>query len=271
MIVTVVTPTLNARQYLSECIKSAKKNNSRIVEVEHIIVDGGSTDGTVELARQHGLRVLTGKDKGIFDAINKGSLASSGELLGFLGADDVLLDGALDAVVRAYRESGKRWVVGGIRWIDGNGTGMGGLAAPPSWMTRRMHVCLGWNPIMHMSTYLSRDLFIELGGFDIEYRDSGDYDMFARALSLAPFRRIARPVACFRQTGFNNSITNLARMRAENARICAKFGPTSQFERQLWRGVLRGWFNGRNPAWLLSKIAVHSRIRLGFQQKVHFS
>jgi glycosyltransferase involved in cell wall biosynthesis len=271
MIVTVVTPTLNALQYLGECIKSAKKNNSRIVEVEHIIVDGGSTDGTVELARQHGLRVLTGKDKGIFDAINKGSLASSGELLGFLGADDVLLDGALDAVVRAYRESGRRWVVGGIRWIDENGTGMGGLAAPPSWMTRRMHVCLGWNPIMHMSTYLSRDFFIELGGFDIDYRDSGDYDMFARALSHAPFRRLARPVACFRQTGFNNSRTNLARTRAENARICANFGPASQFERQLWRGVLKGWFNGRNPAWLLSKIAAHGRVRLGYQQKVHVS
>ena len=85
MIVTVVTPTLNGVRHLRECIESARRNKSRGIEVEHVIVDGGSTDGTVELARSYGLRVMQGKDKGIFDAINKGSFASSGELLGFFG------------------------------------------------------------------------------------------------------------------------------------------------------------------------------------------
>src|SRR5262245_15085264 len=66
MIVTVVTPTLNAIEYLAECIESVKRNNSALVEVEHVIVDGGSSDGTVELAQKNGLRILTGKDRGIF-------------------------------------------------------------------------------------------------------------------------------------------------------------------------------------------------------------
>jgi glycosyltransferase involved in cell wall biosynthesis len=74
-----------------------------------VIVDGGSTDGTVEFAQSYGLRVLQGKDSGIFDAINKGSFDSSGELLGFLGADDVMREGGLAAVVEAYRKSGRRW------------------------------------------------------------------------------------------------------------------------------------------------------------------
>jgi glycosyltransferase involved in cell wall biosynthesis len=271
MIVTVVTPTLNASRHLSECIESTKRNNSKLVEVEHIIVDGGSTDGTLELAAAHRLRVLGGKDKGIFDAINKGSRASSGELLGFLGADDVMLDGALDAVVQGYRESRKRWVVGGIRWIDENGADMGGLAAPPSWMRRRMHVCLGWNPIMHMSTYIARDFYFKLDGFNIAFRDSGDYDMFARALARAPFHRLARPVACFRKTGLNNSGTHKVRARGENALICAKFGPKSQLERQIWRALLKGWFNGRNPGWFMSKVAEHGRVWLGHQQKLYLS
>src|SRR6187549_3363851 len=116
MIVTIVTPTLNAVEYLKECIESARRNTTKDIEIEHVIVDGGSTDGTVELARSYGLRVLQGKDSGIFDAINKGSFDSSGELLGFLGADDVMLDGASSAVVQAYRKSGRRWVVGGIKW-----------------------------------------------------------------------------------------------------------------------------------------------------------
>jgi glycosyltransferase involved in cell wall biosynthesis len=271
MIVTVVTPTLNAAQYLDECLWSTKRNASRLVEVEHVVVDGGSTDATLEIAAAHGVRVLRGKDRGIFDAINKGSFNSSGELLGFLGADDVMLEGALDAVVKAYIERGRRWIVGGIRWIDENGATMGGLAAPPAWMTRRMHVCLGWNPVMHMSTYIARDFFFELGGFDIDFRDSGDYDMFARALGKAPYHRLSRPISCFRQTGRNNSATNGARTVAENALVCAKFGPRSSTERRLWRALLKVWFNGRNPAWLASKVAERGRIRLGLPQIAHFS
>ena len=173
MIVTIVTPTLNAVDYFRECIESVQASAASDIEIEHVIVDGGSTDGTVELAEACGLRIMTGKDRGIFDAINKGSFSSRGDLLGFLGADDVMLPGGIRAVVDAYRTSGCRWVVGGIHWIDERGRGLGGLSAPPAWMTPRMLTCLGWNPIMHMGTYFSREFFIELEGFDIEYRDFG--------------------------------------------------------------------------------------------------
>ena len=270
MIVTVVTPTLNGVGYLRDCIKSARRNATPEIEVEHVIVDGGSTDGTIELAQSYGLRVITGKDKGIFDAINKGSFNSSGELLGFLGADDTMLDGALEAVVRTYRESGRRWVVGGIRWIDESGRTLGELAAPPSWMSPRIHVCLGWNPIMHMATYISREFFVGLNGFDISYRDSGDYEMFARALSKAPYARLRRPVACFRRTGLNNSAVNLVRTARENAQVRDRFGPSGTFEREVWRAVLRCWFNFGSPQWLAHKVADGVRVRLRMQEKVYF-
>jgi len=270
MIVTVVTPTLNGVAYLRECIESASRNAAPGLEVEHVIVDGGSTDGTVELARSYGLRVLQGKDSGIFDAINKGSFDSSGELLGFLGADDVMLDGGLAAVVEAYRKSGRRWVVGGIRWTDTKGHGLGGLAAPPNWMTPRMLVCLGWNPIMHMGTYFSRSFFEELKGFDIAYKDAGDYEMFCRALTLAPYGRIARPIACFRRTGVNNSAVHGARTAVECERVRARYGPSSSRQRQLWRGLLKAYFNLGNPGWLVAKIADSTKTSLKLQPKSHF-
>jgi glycosyltransferase involved in cell wall biosynthesis len=270
MIVTVVTPTLNGIDYLRECIESVRKNASRNVDVEHVIVDGGSTDGTVEMAEAYGLRVLKGKDRGIFDAINKGSFASSGELLGFVGADDVMLDGALDAVVDCYQRSGRRWVVGGIRWIDERGRNLGGLAAPPSWMTPRMHVCLGWNPIMHMGTYFSRGFFVELGGFNIAYKDSGDYEMFARALSAAPYARLAQDVACFRRTGLNNSAVNHDRTQRENRTVLSNFGPATDIERLFWRYGLKLWFNLANPGWLACKLAEPARLRLRLQEKAYF-
>jgi glycosyltransferase involved in cell wall biosynthesis len=270
MIVTVVTPTLNAADFLRECIASVQRNNSSKVETEHVIVDGGSDDDTVAIAEAAGLRVLQGRDSGIFDAINKGSFAASGQLLGFLGADDVMLEGALDAVVDAYEESGRRWVVGGIRWIDSQGNDIGGLAAPPTWMTVRMHVCVGWNPIMHMATYIARDLFAELGGFDIRFRDAGDYDMFARALDREPFQPVERPLACFRRTGLNNSVRYRERARAESAEIEQRFGPVSDVERRLWNVTMRSWFNLRNPTWMISKANGRAAAAVGWRQARHF-
>lgn len=270
MIVTVVTPTLNGVGYLRQCIESVKRNHGQGYEVDHVIVDGGSTDGTVELAQSYGLRIRQGRDDGIFDAINKGSFDSKGDLLGFLGADDVMLDGALQAVTAARRKRGRRWIVGGIRWIDEKGLSLGELAAPPSWMTTRMHVCLGWNPIMHMSTYIARDFFEELGGFDKRFRDSGDYDLFARALARSPYERLPQPLTCFRRTGENNSAIHFARTRAENRSVREAFGPRSDTERAFWRFVLRAWMNGRNPRWMMAKFTGAAQHRLGLQEKAYF-
>jgi glycosyltransferase involved in cell wall biosynthesis len=269
MIVWVVTPTLNAAQFLPECIASVQRNNTSRVEVEHVIVDGGSSDETVAIAEAAGVRVMSGRDSGIFDAINKGSFAASGQLLGFLGADDVMLERALDAVVEAYEGSGRRWIVGGIRWIDENGHDFGGLAAPPAWMTVRMHVCVGWNPIMHMATYIARDLFAELGGFDIKFRDAGDYDMFARAREIEPFYRLDRPLACFRHTGMNNSVRYRERALAEWADVRQRFGPGSNVERRLWNVAMRSWFNFRNPGWMIGKAERRAAIAVGRRQARH--
>lgn len=270
MIITIVTPTLNARRYLRECIESARGGATRDIEVEHVIVDGGSTDGTVELAQSYGLRVMTGKDRGIFDAINKGSFQSSGELLGFLGADDVLLEHGLETIVRAYRESQRRWVVGGIQWIGEHGESLGGLAAPPTWLPLRGYVCLDWNPIMHMATYFSREFYSELGGFNVDYKDAGDFEMFSRALSKAPYARVAQRIACFRRTGHNNSAVNTVRQAREVQAVRDAYGPRSPLEQTCWRYGQKAWFNLTNPQWLFSKVSSAVRVRLRLQEEKYF-
>jgi glycosyltransferase involved in cell wall biosynthesis len=270
MIVTVVTPTYNAFEHLEECIKSVRANAAPGIEVDHVIVDAGSTDGTVELANKFGLRIIQGKDRGIFDAINKGSFTSSAELLGFLGADDVMLPGALSLVVDAYRSRNRRWVVGGIRWIDEQGKSLGDFAVPPQWLTPRMCVCLGWNPIMHMATYFSKDFFRELGGFDPDLKDSGDYEMFSRARAIAPFEPVAQSIACFRRTGLNNSVVNIARASRENDRILLAFGPPHDVERRLWRYLLKAWFNFANPRWSFIKFSNSFRRHLHPQARRYF-
>ncbi len=213
---------------------------------------------------------MTGKDRGIFDAINKGSFASKGELLGFLGADDTMLDGAIDAIVQAYVASGRRWVVGGIRWTNENDESLGELAAPPSWMTPNMHASLGWNPIMHMSTYFSRSFFEELGGFNIDFKDSGDYDMFSRALAIAPYARIDKPLTCFRRTGQNNSVVNRARSMNENRAILEARGPRSAVTRVVLRLFMKSWINLRNPHWTLGKVSGKLQRRFHIRERAYF-
>jgi len=223
------------------------------VDAEHIIVDGGSTDETIDIARAKGVRVLTGKDAGIFDAINKGSFASSGALLGFLGADDMLLEGALRAVAKEYGRGQPRWLSGGVRWIDAKGNSLGSRSAPPRWMGHRIYSSLGWSCIGHMATFLAREFFEELGGFCIDFRDAGDYDLFARALSTCRYRRIGRALAASRLTGLNYSIVQRVRGSNENDRVMDAFAPKAAAQRLLYGTVLRIWLNATNPVWCVRK------------------
>ena len=241
-------------RYLDECIESVKIQRSENVDVEHMIVDGGSTDGTLEFARRRGCTVMTGKDEGTFDAINKGSFAAQGELLGFLGCDDILLPGALEQVVQTYERSGRRWVGGGIRWLDGRGTPRGDLAAPPRWINMPMFASLGWNCIMHMATYVNSELFRELGGFRKEMKYAGDYDFFLGAVAIEPFARIGRTLACFRRRhGDNQSMSITPKHRTEIDAVERQFGPSREWKKQYYRYLLKFWLNATNPSWFACK------------------
>jgi glycosyltransferase involved in cell wall biosynthesis len=253
MLITVVTPTLNAIRYLRDCIDSTRAQESSEVQVEHIIVDGGSTDGTVEFAKARGCTLVTGKDKGIFDAINKGSYRAGGELLGVLGGDDMFLPGALDAVARRYQQDRRRWLVGGERWLDAEGRPRGSIAAPPTWMTTPMLASLGWMYMQHPATYVHRDLFKELGGYDISFRYFGDYDFVLRALELEPFSRINKTLTMCRRHGANASMQRSPVHSEETRRIMRRYGPSSRGRELLYRYVLKVWANGTNPGWFLHK------------------
>jgi glycosyltransferase involved in cell wall biosynthesis len=262
--VSIVTPTLNAMEYLPQCIESVERQRSSTATIEHIIVDGGSTDGTVEFAQSHGLRVLQGKDSGIFDAINKGSFAATGDLIGFLGADDLLLDGALEAIADCYEKHPEAaWLSGGVRLIDKDSKNLGETAAPPSWLNASMHACLGWCCIHHMATYIRRDFFTELGGFDLNYSVAGDYEMFSRARSLRPFARISKAIACNRRTGQNYSMVHGDAAHEQSMLVGRTYGPKSKLHRLLYRTLMKGWVYGLNPGWAFRKYISAGRFPFG--------
>jgi glycosyltransferase involved in cell wall biosynthesis len=249
VLVTVVTPALNGMRWLSECIDSTFGQASSHVDVEHILVDGGSTDGTPEYAASRGCTVLTREEPSIAFAINKGAANSSGDLIGFLGCDDVLLPGALEAVARHYRRGDRRWFVGGVRWLDERGLSRGDFRAPPSWLTAPALASLGWNCIPPMSTYLRRDLFEELGGFLPSYAHADDYEFFVRLLRQERFHRIGRTLAGARRHDDSMSMDRNAVHLAELEAIAAQSAPRSAPARWLHRYGLKLWLNATNPRW----------------------
>ena len=249
MIISVVTPTLNAMEFLEQALQSVQAQAAPGLEVEHVVVDGGSTDGTQDLARQYGATLLEGKDDGIFDAINKGSLRSHGELVGFLGADDLLEHGALPEVARRYLRHKRPWLSGGLRFIDKAGNDRGVVSAPPAWMTAGMYAAYGWPPVAHPATYIARDFFERLGGLDLAFNVAADYDLFCRARLISPYTRVPRPIASFRVTGQNYSAVNIKVARENRLAIRQRYGPSSSIQRQLYNVTVRTWLLTANPVW----------------------
>jgi glycosyltransferase involved in cell wall biosynthesis len=270
MIVSIVTPVLNGGSYFRECIESVKQAAKSQIGIEHLIMDGGSKDGSVELAEAAGLRVLKEPETGLTGRLNVGYRAARGELIALLGADDVLLPGAVEAVIEAYRRTGRRWLVGHVRWITAQGRILGDFRAPPPWMTVAQHVALDWNVISPLATYMDREFFRELGGFDERYSVAADFDLFARALCRQPIERVSRPLACWRRHGQNHSAVHkeLARreVRAIRESLDLSNGPGRFFQRY----AMKAWCHLSNPGWSASKMTERARLRLGVARVSHF-
>jgi glycosyltransferase involved in cell wall biosynthesis len=253
MRISVITPTLNSARFLRACAASVQMQEVPGVEVQHVVADGGSSDGTRELAEELGCTLAPREpDTGIFDAVNKATAFSDGQLVGFLGADDVLLPGALEAVARAYQSTGRRWVTGSYVWSDEHFRPLGIITAPPTWLTASLQASLGWSYPLHMATYVERSLFDEIGGFDLDYPIAADYKFFTEAMTRAQFARIPQVVAVFRRHGSNTSMVDPG--QPELDRIRQDYGPTDPVRRRAYRAFVKAYVNARNPQWAYRKL-----------------
>src|SRR3954468_13392768 len=118
---TIITPCLNAAATLPATLDSVRAQ--RFPGLEHIVVDGGSTDGTLDILRAaDGVRWISEPDRGLAHALNKGIAMAGGDVIGELNADDVYEPGALAAVADAFAaRPDAMWLTGYCRIIDGDG------------------------------------------------------------------------------------------------------------------------------------------------------
>jgi glycosyltransferase involved in cell wall biosynthesis len=247
----IVTPTLNAARYLEDTLRSVWAQASDSVRIDHVLVDGGSTDGTVEIAHAFDTRVVVNTDdRGMYDAVNRGLAMVQGDIVGYINADDEIVRGALAKVAAAFaRHPEARWLMGTREFIDADGHAFAWMTPVP--FTLREYVGLGWSCVPQETVWMRRSLWDEVGPFDSSFRNTGDYDMYARCRAAANPLILKDTLGRFRLHGEQLSFDPEV-MHRESRRVQERNGTVSRM------GWVRGKFlslrlNARNPRWLIAK------------------
>jgi hypothetical protein len=177
-LVTVITAVLNARPYISSCLDSVLAQD--YPNVEHIVLDGGSSDGTIEVLREHDDRIAFWKsepDKGVYDAWNKALTEAGGEWICFLGADDEFLPGAISAYMAlAAANPEAEYLSSQVKWIHSSGYVNPTYGRAWTWRRFAKSMCVAHPGSMHR-----RHLYDRAGLYDTSYRSAADYEFLLRA------------------------------------------------------------------------------------------
>lgn len=202
--VTIITVVYNAVDTVEGTIQSVI--NQTYKNIEYIIVDGGSTDGTLQVIEKYRGRIdrfISEPDKGIGDGFNKGISMACGEWIGMINADDWYATDAVDNIMQGV--SNNDYVCcGNIRLMGANGIERD-KKSKVSWLNFGMY-------IMHPSCFVRRSVYMQVGQYDINLRIAMDFDMFLRIKSHGyHIRYVDKNVAYMRMGGVSNDTVKMHR------------------------------------------------------------
>lgn len=232
MKVSIITACFNSVRTIAGALESVA--NQSYPQIEHIVVDGGSGDGTLDVVRAHGARiakVLHGPDRGIYDALNKGVAATSGDVIGFLHSDDVYAGpGVIEEVARRMAAESLDALYGDVAFVRGDDFDRV-VRVYSSRRFRPSRLAWGWMPA-HPALFLSRKLFQQYGLFKIDYAIAGDFEFVARIFAKPTFRYAYLPRVLVKMRtggvstrGFRSTLT----LNREVLRACRENGIPSNY------------------------------------------
>ena len=202
-LVSIITPSFNQAPYIESTIKSVLSQD--YPRIEYIIVDGGSTDGTVDIIKKYDRRGgvtpplawwVSEKDKGQTDAINKGFGRATGEILAWINSDDTYEPGAVSAAVKYLQEHPEVGMVyGDCNFINENGIVIGKFNSA---QTSHRLLRQGYVHIPQQTMFFRADLWKQVGPLDPSFYFAMDYDLWTRISAHAGIKYVPQTWANFR-------------------------------------------------------------------------
>lgn len=223
--ITIITVCYNSAKTIKETIESVSRQNYS--NYEYIIIDGKSKDDTVKIIQRYKksdnkIILISEKDNGIYDAMNKGLKLASGRLICFLNSDDYLEDGAFKHVEETYSGALYEVVYGAQRTISDN---------MEENVVMYNHRFLPKRMLCHQACYVTRNTFEKFGGFIDKYKSVADYEFMLRLYynNLVKFTPVYKILVNFRSGGMSSSPIAIA----ENARLKYRYNIISKKEMYL--------------------------------------
>lgn len=229
--VSVITPSFNQGRFLRETIESVLGQS--YPNLEYWVIDGGSTDDTVEILKGYGKRIrwVSEKDKGQTDAINKGLRKATGDILMYINSDDVMAPGTIKKVVAAFTANpGSLWLTGDYEVIDEHGETQEALIVAykriQRWLMRipfmqPLLLALN-NPLAQPSTWWRRSALEKAGRFNDKLHYVMDYEYWLRLQDLGPFIVLDDVLSRFRVHSLSKGSTGYASQMAEQYAIASQ-------------------------------------------------
>ncbi len=266
-LVSIVTPSFNSAAYIERTIQSI--HGQGYPRIEHVVMDGGSTDGTQEIIAKHREKfahVESGPDSGMYDAIDRGFRHTTGEIMTWLNSDDEWFPGTLKTVVRIFREfPDVEWITSGFpSAIDAEGATIAtsrhyGFTRLASRQGEYLSDCEWYSNgfIQQESTFWRRSLWERAGSrLDTSLKLAGDYELWSRFFDHAPLWQVEVPLGAFRRRAGQLSQVSHDRYIEEARRVFERDGGRAPSK---WSSGLRVGFRRHAPT-KLRQLA----FRLGF-------
>jgi glycosyltransferase involved in cell wall biosynthesis len=226
-IISIVTVSYNSKGTIIDTIRSVLSQT--YPDIEYIVIDGSSSDGTIELIKSFGDKIqkfVSEPDKGIYDAINKGIRLSTGNIIGILNSDDFFYsDNVIQKVVDAFHRDNIDAVYGDVQFVDPVNTSKI-VRYYSSKQFKPTKFKFGFMPA-HPSFYVKRELFGKLGSYKTDYKIAADFELLARFMYVNQIRckYIEMPFVSMRTGGVSNkSILSNIILNKEIARACKENG-----------------------------------------------
>jgi glycosyltransferase involved in cell wall biosynthesis len=242
-LVTIVTPSFNQGEFIADAIESVLGQD--YTAIEYIVMDGGSTDGTLAVLQGYGDRIhwTSGPDGGQTDAIHRGFMAGSGQYLAWLNADDRYVPGAISAAIQRLDADPSAALLYGLgEFVDRDGGGAEPCAQVGPWSFERLVGTL--NLVLQPATVFRRDAYLAVGGLDRSLHYVMDYDLWIRLGARYPVIFLPRLLAQARVYGETKTSTGglprMEEMERMVRRNCGR-GLPSAYRRDMWQELKRAF------------------------------